>query len=242
MLGSARDRGPVNGHASSSSISVSRFTARAQSIRTAPTERPISRGDRLERDVLQGTPDEGLAVVVRQAIQGIGQEHRLLAPARLLAGGADRRGQGLLNREAGAIEKVFQRLLALVVAHLAAVVLDLVGQAPHQDPPQPGNQLGLASPCELGELAVGLQERFLNQVRRLELDPQSAADQRAGHQPQVVAVKLKKFSPCRRAALAGLIQQPFGSGIIPHNRSPPAASRLRRISDNEVLVGAAKGV
>jgi hypothetical protein len=66
-----------------------------------------------------------------------------------------------------------------MIARLAAVVLDLVGKTPHQDPPQPGHQLGLALTGELGKLAVGLQERFLNQVRGLKLDPERGTDQRS---------------------------------------------------------------
>ena len=68
-----------------------------------------------------------------------------------------RRGQGLLHGRARAVEHRLQRLLPLVVAALAAVVLGLVGQAPHQDLPQPGHQLGLARADEPAEVAVAFR-------------------------------------------------------------------------------------
>ena len=90
---SSRRRESVEFMPESSSIWFSRSTRRAQSIRTAPAERPILRGDLLERDVLQGTQDEHLAVVGGQPIHGVGQQHRLLAPDGRLAGRCRMRGQ-----------------------------------------------------------------------------------------------------------------------------------------------------
>ena len=72
---------------------ASRSIARVQSIRTAPGDAAHPRGHRLERDVLQVTQDEDLAIVGRQSLQRVGQEHRLLAPGSVGAGRRQRRGQ-----------------------------------------------------------------------------------------------------------------------------------------------------
>ena len=48
---------------------------------------------------------------------------------------------------------------------------------------------------------MGFQKRLLDQVGGIEPDPQRLADQRAGQQPQVVAVQLQQ--PPQRGLVAG---------------------------------------
>ena len=76
-------------------------------------------------------------------------------------------------------------------------MLGLVGQGANQDLAKPGRQLGLGRAEELAELAGGLEKRLLDQVGGIEPDPQRLADQRAGDQAQVVAIKLQE--PAQRA-------------------------------------------
>ena len=133
----------------------------------------------------------------------------------------------MVDRRVRALQEQVERLLPLEVASLAAVVLDLVGQRPGQDSPEPGDQLGLALAREASELAVGLEERLLHQVRRLELDPQCDADQRAGHQPQIVAIQLQQAAERRRVAAAGLGDQLIGDRFARRHRASPCAGALR---------------
>ena len=76
---------------------LSRSSARVQSIRTAPADRPIRAADLLEAEPLEVPEDDHLAIVGRQRGQGVGQQHRLLPPRRRRARGRRRRRQGLLH-------------------------------------------------------------------------------------------------------------------------------------------------
>jgi hypothetical protein len=93
------------------------------------------------------------------------------------------------------------------------VVLGLVGQGADEDLPQPGGQLGLGRAEELAELPGGLEERLLDEVGGIEPDPQRLADQRAGDQPQVVAIELQEPAQRGGVAGAGLLQEQLGDGI-----------------------------
>jgi hypothetical protein len=61
-----------------------------------------------------------------------------------------------------------------------------------------------------------LQEGLLDQVRRLQLDPQRGTDERARHQSQVVAVELQEPPQRILISIAGPLQEPSGHGIVPH--------------------------
>ena len=122
-----------------------------------------------------------------------------------------------MDRHVRALQEQVERLLPLEVAPLAAVVLDLVGQRAGQDAPQPGDELDARSrPAKSGEFAVGLEERLLDQVRRLELDPQGDADQRPGDQSQIVAIKLQQRAQRGFVAAAGLRDQLIGNRFACH--------------------------
>jgi hypothetical protein len=63
-----------------------------------------------------------------------------------------------------------------------------------QDLPEPVHQLRLARAAELGEGALGGQERFLDQVRGIGLAAQPPADLHPGQEPQVVPIQLEELS------------------------------------------------
>ena len=79
-------------------------------------------------------------------------------------------------------------------------MLGLVRQRPHQDLTQPGDELPLARARELCKLSVRLQERFLDQVGRIELDLERRADQRTGQEPEIIAVQFQQ--PAQRSLVA----------------------------------------
>ena len=83
------------------------------------------------------------------------------------------------------------------------MVLGLIGQGPNQDLPKPPDQFALSRPSELPEVAVRLQERFLDQVGRIELDLERRADKRTGQQPEIIAVQLQEPAQRRPGRLRG---------------------------------------
>ena len=103
------------------------------------------------------------------------------------------------------------------------MVLGLVGEVADEDLPEPGDQLRLGRAGELVELAVGLEEGLLNQVGRVEPGPQGAVDQRAGHKPEVVAVKLQQPAPRRVVAGSGRPQKLLGAHLRGGHRTLPCA-------------------
>ncbi len=84
-----------------------------------------------------------------------------------------------------------------------------VGQVPRQDPPQPGDQLGLGLALELVEVLVGFQQRFLDQVGRVGLAAQRGVDAGAGQEPQVVAIRLQQPVQRARRLAPRLLNQPI---------------------------------
>ena len=158
---------------------------------------PHPRGDLVDRDLLEITQDEDLAIVGRQAGQCVGEQDGLLAADGEGTRRGDRIGQLLLNRQAGAVKKHVERFLTALVAPPGLVMLGLVGQGPNQDLAEPGNQLPLSRTSELSKLAVSLQKRLLDQVGGIELDLERWADQGAGHDPEIVPVQLQKPAQCR---------------------------------------------
>ena len=78
--------------------------------------------------------------------------------------------------------------MPLIITSLTPVMPGLIGQSSDHYLPQPRDQLGLGCAEELPEFPVCFQEGFLDQVGRVEPDPQRLADHGAGYYPQVVAV------------------------------------------------------
>jgi hypothetical protein len=85
----------------------------------------------------------------------------------------------------------------------------------------------LALTGEAGELAVGLEESLLHQVRRLDLDPQGGTDQRAGNQLQIIAIELQQAADHRRVAATRLLDQLLGHRFARHRRASSCADALR---------------
>ena len=189
--------------------------ARVQSLRTALTERPMRGATSSTGHVLQITKDEYVAIVGGESFQRIGQEHRLLAADGACAGArGGGGGQRRLDVEARPVERRLQRFLATDVAAPGPVVLGLVGQGPDEDLPEPADQLGLAAAEELGELAMGLQVRLLDQVGGVEPDLESPADQGPGQDPEIAPIKLQQQAPRGIVAGAGLLQELLGSRLV----------------------------
>ena len=130
---------------------------------------PSSGRDLVERDVLQGTQDEDLAIVGGQLAHGVGQKTACSRREARSLGEERVRGQGVLNGQARALQQQVERLLPLVIAPLAAVVFDLVGQRRARMRRSQATSSTLTLTGEAREIAVGLQKRLLDQVRRLEL-------------------------------------------------------------------------
>ena len=59
-------------------------------------------------------------------------------------------------------------------------------------------------PRKVSKAAPGVQQRFLHQIRLVQLGLQGLADSQAGQQLQVVAVGMQQLPPRRFTALPGL--------------------------------------
>jgi hypothetical protein len=75
---------------------------------------------------------------------------------------------------------------------LTAELANGVGQHVGQDGPQPGDELAFALPAKLVTLLVGLEQRLLDQVRRIELPLKTRVQLRPGQEAQVLAVLLQR--------------------------------------------------
>ena len=129
--------------------------------RVAPAEPGADLGHRAAVQVVQL---DGLALVVGQGVEGLGQRQELLVADRLLAGRAVVVGEPGLEPGRRLIEPGQERPLQVGVALAAAVPAGLVGHRPGEDLPEPGGQRRLpgdrASPGRL----VRLEQRELHQV------------------------------------------------------------------------------
>jgi hypothetical protein len=99
-----------------------------------------------------------------------------------------------------------QRLLQGHVAAGGAVLAEHVGQGVRQDLPQPAGSLDVGRTAALGLVLVGLQQRLLDHVTRVQLGPQPWAEMQPGQQAEVIAVV---FQP-------GTV----GRGVVGHAASP----------------------
>jgi hypothetical protein len=110
-----------------------------------------------------------------------------------------------------------KQFLSAQVALLAAVILDLIGQGARQDAPEPGDEFTLALARKACEISVSFEECLLDQVRGFQFHAESSAHHRAGHQTQIVAVKVQQRAERGTIASAGLRDQEIGIGIAGHN-------------------------
>jgi hypothetical protein len=73
--------------------------------------------------------------------------------------------------------------------------------------PQPAHEFLLGRSPELGEMAVGLQERVLDQIIGIDLALQAAANLQPGQECQVVVVQLQEPAQGRTTSRTGLPEQ-----------------------------------
>ena len=116
--------------------------------------------DLLERQPVAMPPDHHVAMVLLKAVEGRDEGELGLVAGHVGA----RRGNGGGQIAAGCRG---QRNLA-IESPLASrpVVAAMIGQQMRQDAPQPDPPLGLGPAPERGEVAMGSQERLLDQVGR----------------------------------------------------------------------------
>src|SRR5262249_2658335 len=76
------------------------------------------------------------------------------------------------------------------------------GEVGRQDLPEPGGEFAFSPAPKLGEVAVCLQEGFLDQVGSIDLTAETPAYLQASEQRQVMAVKLQQL------ALSGSVPRP----------------------------------
>jgi hypothetical protein len=105
------------------------------------------------------------------------------------------------------------------------------GEVVRQHLPQPGHQLALGRPAELGERRVGVEEGFLNEVRRIDLALQPPPDLEPGQQFQVVAIPLQQLTQGVGVPAAGQRQQALNglAGPAHDNSSAMLAAKERGI-------------
>ena len=137
----------------------------------------------------------------RSLASALGKQDRLLAAGRRLT----RRGQRLAPCMGPELARTLQhhveRDLPPLVAGLAVVVLDLVGEVADEDLAKPVDQFRFLVAPEIGEVAVRLEVSLLHQVRGIQRVVVTTADQRASEQMQEVAIP---FQELRRAASSPL--------------------------------------
>src|SRR5205823_9430842 len=107
----------------------------------------------------------------------------------------------------GALDLAFEADVAALGAEVAA---EQVGQLGGEDLPQPEDELALGGALEVGEVAVRLQERLLDEILGVDLALESLPDLDAGQQREVTPVDLEESPERGGVAGPGLPQQLFG--------------------------------
>src|SRR5262249_25961676 len=115
-------------------------------------------GDVREAQPLEVAQDDGLAVILGQPAERVGQEDSLLPPRGLLARG-DLPGEQTTVEDGKRMFHLQSQLpfQADVASPGTAEMPDEIGKVRYQDLPQPGDQLFFRAPAKLGEVAVRLQ-------------------------------------------------------------------------------------
>jgi hypothetical protein len=172
----------------------------------APPQEPGHRGlalahcpaDLLHRKPLQVLQVERPPLVLGQPGQSLGQADQLLVALGLLVRRQLAGHQPGLQPGRRLLQLHLQRLLQVHVTARGAEAAGGVGQVAGEDLPQPGGQLRLAAPLELGQRLVRLQQRLLYHVRRIEFRPQARVEVEPGQQAQVVPEALQGAAPAAR--------------------------------------------
>src|SRR5262249_45122191 len=107
--------------------------------------------------------------------------------------------------------QLLQRYLAGSVALLSSEVTGDVEQVVRQDAAQPGEQFALVLSLKSEEVAMGLQQGLLHEVRGIALGAEMTAHLTLGEQVQIVAIALEELLASGGIALAAA-QDQLGSG------------------------------
>ena len=167
------------------------------------------RGDVGHRAVAQVVHLDDDALVLRQLGQGAGQAEQLLLTADPLAGRRLIGGQPRLDAGRRGVHGLFQRRLHV---QLALVLAGGVDQRVGQDAAQPAGLFGLGAAAELAAVLVGLDQRLLDHVRRIELAAQPRVELQPGQQVEVVAVVLHRTIQAAGLVLHnGLMEEETGA-------------------------------
>ena len=155
------------------------------------------------------------ALVFRQLGQGAGQAQEVFLTADPLAGRRLVGGQPRLDAGRRGVHALFQRRLHV---QLALVLASGVDQRVGQDAAQPAGLFGLGAAAELAAVLVGLDQRLLHHVRRVELAAQPRVELEPREQVEVVAVVLHRtIQAAGRRLHNGLMEEETGA-----NREPTA--------------------
>jgi hypothetical protein len=112
-----------------------------------------------------------------QLLEGIRQEHCLFATAGLAARGTLWINESRVQRLGRSIKLVDQFLFEPNISPPRAVKLaKQVGQSGGQDASQPAHEFRFRGATKSVEVPQGLDERFLNDIRRIHFDLQAASN------------------------------------------------------------------
>src|SRR5262245_5060957 len=101
------------------------------------------------------------------------------------------RGQPRPRASRGGFQSGFERSNSCDIALLPPQSTDEIGQVPGEDRPQPCRSLGVVSTAELVTLLIGLQQRLLYEIRRINQLVGSIAELHTSQEPQVFTVLFK---------------------------------------------------
>ena len=148
-------------------------------------------GNLVQRPPLQVMQGQGLTLGFRQARQGIGELHGLLAANRPLTGGRLIGCQPRFEAGRRLLQIGFYRPFTAYITLLTPQVADCTGQLIGQDLPQPGGHFGVGLSAELVDAADRLQQGLLDNVRGVHLGLEPPIELEPGQEMQVGPVSLK---------------------------------------------------
>lgn len=155
------------GHGRGAALQSVRNLRERAAAEVAPFHRLALEGGNLRQS---GRQPEALFVAISEEL---GREPAVVQPLR--------------QAQRGLIQQALKRPLAADVALGSTKVAVCVGEVTRQNPPQPDHQLTRCSSAKLGGVAMGLQERLLDQVRPVELPLQKGTQLSSCEQQKVIA-------------------------------------------------------
>ena len=140
-----------------------------------------------QRQLLPVITDDGDALRLRQLINGIGNSQQLFRLLHRLAGRGPVRSQPLLNPARRLVEQPIESLLAGNISLGATCVAQCVKNCPHQYLPQPCHVLPGIGPTERLTRIVCPEQRFLDDIGRINPAAQPPVQLDIRQEPEVVA-------------------------------------------------------